>query len=139
MGGGVALSAVAARPALFDALALSSPVSSSAGDVYRRWVRGNNPLDARVRATYGRPATRPTFWRKASSRSYVHRVDVPVQVHHGTADPVCPIRWSGKTVAALRGAGQTVEYYRYPGEDHTFGPGWPAMAQRLGDFFDAHV
>jgi len=139
MGGGVALSAVSARPALFDALALYSPISSSAGDVYRRWVRGNDPLDARVRATYGRPATRPVLWRKASSRSFVHRVDVPVQVHHGTADPVCPVRWSGKTVAALRQAGQTVEYYRYPGEDHTFGPGWPAMAQRLGDFFDAHV
>ena len=139
MGGGVALNAVAARPRLVDALALYSPISSSAGDVYRRWVRGNERLDARVQAAYGRPATRPRLWRRASGRSYAHRVDVPVQVHHGTADSICPVRWSGRTVAALRAAGQTVQYHRYPGEDHRFEEAWPLMAQRLGDFLDANV
>jgi dipeptidyl aminopeptidase/acylaminoacyl peptidase len=139
MGGGVALNAVAARPGLVDALALYSPVSSSAGDTYRRWVRGTGELDARVRSAYGRPATRPRFWHDISARSFVDRVDVPVQVHHGGADTVCPAAWSRSTVAALRGAGQTVSYFEYAGEGHGFGPSWPVLSRRLGDFFDEHV
>jgi dipeptidyl aminopeptidase/acylaminoacyl peptidase len=60
-------------------------------------------------------------------------------VHHGVADPVCPVSWSRATVAALRRAGQSVEYFEYPGEDHRFDQGWPAMAERVAGFLDDHV
>jgi uncharacterized protein len=139
MGGGVALNAVAARPGLVDALVLYSPLSSRAGDNYRRWVVGRPYLDRKVRAAYGRPVENPGFWSRASARRFAHRIDVPVQVHHGTADAVCPVRWSGATVAALRRAGQTVEYHRYPGEGHRFDEAWPVMADRVVRFFDDHV
>jgi uncharacterized protein len=139
MGGGVALNAVAARPGLVDALVLYSPLSSQAGDNYRRWVAGRPHLDSKVRAAYGRPVERPLFWQRASARSYAHRIDAPVQVHHGTDDAVCPVQWSGATVAALRRAGQTVEYHRYPGEGHRFDGAWPVMADRVVRFFDEHV
>jgi dipeptidyl aminopeptidase/acylaminoacyl peptidase len=139
MGGGVALNAVVARPGLVDAVVLYSPVSSRAADNYRRWVRGRGALDQKVRAAFGRPADNPRFWARASARRYSHRVDVPVQVHHGTADEVCPIAWSRATVAALRRAGQAVEFHRYRGEEHRFHDGWPAMAVRMADFFDQHV
>ncbi len=139
MGGGVALSAVEARPDLFDALVLYSPVSSSASDNYERWVAGTGALDSRVVGTYGAPEDSPRFWGEASPRSYVDRIDVPVQVHHGTADEVCPVWWSRTTVAALRRAGQTVEYYEYPGEEHRFEAAWSLMAQRAGDFLDDNV
>jgi dipeptidyl aminopeptidase/acylaminoacyl peptidase len=139
MGGGVALSAVEARPALFDALVLYSPVSSSAPDNYGRWVAGQGALDSRVLATYGAPEENPTFWREASARNYVDRIDVPVQVHHGTADEVCPVWWSRTTVAALSRAGQTVEYHEYPGEEHRFDRAWSLMAQRAGGFLGENV
>ena len=139
MGGGVAMNAVAARPGLVDALVLYSAVSSSAADNYERWVAGGGDLDERVLATYGAPAENPVFWREASARSYVQRIDVPVQVHHGTADAVCPVGWSRATVAALRRAGQTVEYYEYPGEGHRFEKAWPRMADRVARFLDEHV
>jgi dipeptidyl aminopeptidase/acylaminoacyl peptidase len=139
MGGGVAMNAVVARPGLVDALVLYSAVSSSAADNYERWVAGRGDLDDRVLETYGAPAESPVFWREASARHYVGRIDVPVQVHHGTADTVCPIDWSRATVAALRGAGQTVEYYEYPGEGHRFEEAWPLMADRVARFLDEHV
>lgn len=139
MGGGVALNALAARPGLVDAVALYAPVSSSAQDNYDRWAARRDDLAARVQAAYGAPADNPEFWREASARTYFDRISVPVQVHHGTADPVCPVRWSRATVAALREAGQTVDYHEYPGEDHRFDEGWPLMMQRMTAFLDAHV
>ncbi len=139
MGGGVALAAVAARPDLVDALVLYSPVSSDAADSYRRWVVAEPGLDARVRAAYGTPEENPELWRRAGVRNYLDRVEVPVQVHHGTADEVCPVTWSRATVAALRDAGQTVEYFEYPGEGHRFDAGWPTMARRVAAFLDRHV
>jgi dipeptidyl aminopeptidase/acylaminoacyl peptidase len=139
MGGGVALNAVVARPGLVDALVLYSPVSSSAVDNYARWVAGRGDLDERVLATYGSPDGDPELWREMSARSYLRRVDVPVQVHHGTADAVCPVEWSRATVAALRRAGQTVDYHEYPGEGHRFDEGWPLMAERIARFLDQNL
>lgn len=139
MGGGVALSAVAARPDLVDALVLYAPVSSSAADNYERWVAGSGDLEDRVLATYGSPSGNPLFWQEASVRNYLDRVDVPVQVHHGLADAVCPAAWSRATVAALRREGQTVEYYDYPGEGHRFQAAWPKMAHRMAEFLDENL
>lgn len=139
MGGGVALQAVAARPRLFDALVLYAPVSSLASDNYQRWVAGKGDLDARVLSTYGAPQDNPRFWQEASVRSYLRRVDAPVQVHHGLADTVCPVAWSRATVEALRRAGQSVEYFEYPGERHRFDESWPVMATRIADFLDDNV
>lgn len=139
MGGGVALAAAAARPALVDAVVLSSPVSSSAVDNFHRWVTPGSPLDTRVRATYGAPEDDPGFWQEASVRGYLHRVEVPVSVHHGTADTVTPVGWSRATVAALREAGQSVEYFEYPGEGHRLDEAWATMARRTTEFLDRHL
>lgn len=139
MGGGVAQAAVEARPGFVDALVLYSSVSSRAADNYAHWVEGNSPLDEKVLATYGAPQDNPRFWREASPRAYVDRVDLPVQVHHGTSDPVCPPRWSRATVAALRGAGVDVRLYEYPGETHRIDRGWPLMMRRVVRFLKANV
>jgi dipeptidyl aminopeptidase/acylaminoacyl peptidase len=139
MGGGVALNAVAARPGLVDAVVLHSSVSSSAGDNFSRWVEGSGDLERRVVDAYGRPEESPVFWRRASARAYAHRIDVPVQLHHGTADPICPVAWSRATAAALRAAGQSVALVEYPGQVHTFDEAWPAMMERTGGFLDRHL
>jgi dipeptidyl aminopeptidase/acylaminoacyl peptidase len=134
MGGGVVLDALVARPHLVDAAVLYSPVSSLASDNYRRWVADDPALRARVDAAYGSPTTDPRFYRQASARTYFDRVDVPVQVDHGTADPTCPVSWSRATVAALRADGKDATLYEYPGEDHRFGRSWPRFMHRAVTF-----
>jgi len=134
MGGGVVLDALVARPHLAKAAVLYSPVSTLAADNYERWVARNPALRARVTAAYGTPATRPELWREASSRGYLSRIAVPVQVDHGTADPVCPVRWSEATVRALRAAGKDVTLYEYPGEDHRFDRSWTLFMHRAIEF-----
>jgi uncharacterized protein len=139
MGGGVVLNALAARPHLAEAAVLYSPVSSRAEDNYDRWVRPDAALRGRVSSAFGSPVSRPGLWRQAGSRSYLDRIDVPGQIHHGTADTVCPVRWSEGTAAALRRVGGDVELYEYPGEDHRFGRSWPLFMHRAVVFLRASL
>ena len=139
MGGGVVLNALAARPHLAQAAVLYSPVSSSAADDYQRWVVRNPSLRRRVVAAYGTPASRPAFWRQASSRTYLERVAVPIQIDHGTADQMCPLHWSEATTSALRAAGKDVTLYEYPGERHRFDGSWPTFMHRAVTFLRARL
>ena len=139
MGGGVVLNALVAQPHLAKAAVLYSPVSSSAADNYQRWVRGDRSLRHRVVAAYGTPERRPAFWRQASSRSYLDRVAVPLQIDHGTADRVCPARWSEATTAALRADGKDVTLHEYPGEGHRFDRSWPLFMHRAITFLRAQL
>lgn len=139
MGGGVALNAVAAQPDLVDALVLYAPVSSSAVDTFDRWVRGNERLGRQVVETYGLPEDNPDVWQEASSRSYLGRIDVPVQIHHGTADDICPVTWSRETAFAMLTAGVAAELFEYPGEGHAFDAAWSLFMRRSVAFLDEHV
>lgn len=139
MGGGVALQAAVARPDLFDVLVLHSPVSSRAADNFRRWVGSGTPLERKVLDTYGAPAENRRFWREASARAYVDRVTAPVQIHHGAADPVCPVAWSRATARALRRAGKDAALHEYPGESHRIDAAWPTMMRRTTAFLDQHL
>ncbi|MGA9748988.1 MAG: alpha/beta fold hydrolase, partial [Nocardioides sp.] len=134
MGGGVALNALVARPGLVSAAVLYSPVSTLAGDNYNRWVRPDPDLAARVQDVYGDPARRPRLWASASARSFLGRLALPVQIHHGIADRVCPVGWSRATTGALRAAGGDVTLYEYPGEDHRFDRSWTLFMQRTLTF-----
>lgn len=138
MGGGAALQALATRPRLFRSAVLSSPLSSRAADTFHRWVEPGTPLFDRVVAGYGRPHDAPDFWRDASVRRWFRRVQVPVLIHHGTADDVCPVRWSRRTAEALRrdGAGAQLRVYR--GQGHRFiGSAWGQMMARTVRVYDA--
>jgi dipeptidyl aminopeptidase/acylaminoacyl peptidase len=139
MGGGVVLNALVARPHLARAAVLYSPVSSLAADNYRRWVVPDPALRARVESAFGTPTSRPAFWRSASARSYLDRIDVPLQIDHGTSDPVCPVRWSEATSRELKALGKDVTLYEYPGEDHRFGRAWPRFMHRTVTFLHAQL
>ncbi|MEO5710821.1 MAG: alpha/beta fold hydrolase [Nocardioidaceae bacterium] len=139
MGGGVVLNALVARPHLAQAAVLYSPVSSLASDNYRRWVVPNDSLRQRVEDAYGTPTSNPGFWDLASSRGYLDRVAVPIQIDHGTSDPVCPFRWSKATTRALQAAGKDVTLYEYPGEDHRFDRSWATFMHRAVVFLRAQL
>ncbi len=139
MGGGVVLNALVARPHLAQAAVLYSPVSSLAADNYRRWVVPDPSLRQRVEDAYGTPSSNPAFWRHASSRTYLDRVAVPIQIDHGTADPMCPVRWSEATARALKAAGKDVTLSEYPGEDHRFDRSWAKFMHRAVTFLRAEL
>ena len=130
MGGGVALQAAIARPDLFDAVELYAPVSSLASDNLQQFQAWSPGLTARVVGTFGTPTSHRQFWSEASARNYVDRLTMPVRIHHGTADIVCPSRWSEATVAAMRSAGVDAKLTLWRGEGHRFERRWPAFNRR---------
>ena len=139
MGGGVALQAVVARPGLFRALELYSPVSSLAADDYHHFAEGDAALRERVIDGFGTPGTRPRLWAQMSSRDYFARIRIPVQVNHGTADQICPFGWSVATTAALRHAGVHATLIPYAGEQHRFGRLWPRLRATMLGYWRSHL
>jgi dienelactone hydrolase len=68
-------------------------------------------------------------------------VDVPIQVHHGRSDDVCPVRWSRATVKALEAGGNRhVTMRGYPGQEHRFtGKSWRRFMTRSIAFLRAEL
>ncbi len=140
MGGGVTLNALVVQPDVVDAAVIYASVSSNTVDNHSKWTRGQRPdLAAQIETAYGSPEENPQFWAEASPRTYADRIEVPVLVHHGTADATCPIEWADATVAALQQAGTDVTYQRYPGEGHAFSAAWADSMATTVAFFRQHL
>lgn len=88
---------------------------------------------------FGTPAQNPQFWRSISANSYLDELSGPLQLHHGTADPVVPTLFSLLLHQQLRSAQQPGEYYTYLGDDHNISASFPLAMERTLAFFDEHV
>jgi dipeptidyl aminopeptidase/acylaminoacyl peptidase len=142
MGGGVVYNVLAAAPGLVDAAVVFAPVSSLAADNFNRWVRFDpqrGGVSRRILRRYGAPEDNRRFWRQASPRPYFDRVTEPLLLHHGTADDVCPIRWSRATMRALERADVDARMLTYPGEPHAFIALWPSSMRRTVRFLERHL
>ncbi|MCC6455865.1 MAG: alpha/beta fold hydrolase [Caldilineaceae bacterium] len=94
---------------------------------------------AEVLAEYGTPEENPLFWRSISSNSYVSDLSGPIQLHHGGGDLVVPPAFSSFLQADILEAGGEVEYYTYPGDDHSLSTNFTLAMGRSLAFFDAQV
>ena len=129
MGGNVTFNALVARPGL-------------AADNWRQFYQPSedrSDVNARMARTYGLPAESPEFWRAASPRRYLDRLEQPVLMHHGALDDSCPLAWSRATVRAMREQGQRVRLATYAGEGHTLYAQWPRSMMRTTAFFDQNL
>ncbi|MEU4455194.1 alpha/beta fold hydrolase [Nocardioides sp. NPDC023903] len=140
MGGGVVMNALVAQPGLVRAGVTYASVSSDIVDNINRWAVPSRPDEvARLYRQYGDPETEPEFWEGLSARTYFDRIEVPLQMHHGTNDESCPIRWAYTTRDLLETAGVRHRLWVYPGEQHAFGPQWDLSIRRVIGFLDRHL
>lgn len=140
MGGGVTLNAIVAEPDLVDAAVVFASVSSSFVDNLRQFTEPNRPDGARAfYDRHGTPQGNPRFYDGLSSRTYFDRVEVPVLLHHGTADDTCPPEWSRATDRLLTRAGADSTLVEWPGEGHAFGPRFADSMRRTVAFLRRHL
>ena len=66
------------------------------------------------------PFTDTERYRERSPLSYADRIDVPLLVMHGEADPVVPVEQSIRLADRVRSAGGDVELHLFEGEGHGF-------------------
>jgi dipeptidyl aminopeptidase/acylaminoacyl peptidase len=89
------------------------------------WVRalqGASPaLKASDRVEYGdiREQKWQAFYAENSPINLAEDIQVPLLVQHGANDPRDPVSESDRLVAAIRDAGGSVEYLRFPDEGHS--------------------
>jgi dipeptidyl aminopeptidase/acylaminoacyl peptidase len=161
MGGGVATKALTIDPRIRAAV-LYAPNSGDDADLIARWGPGCLPgqtqetarcnpgevilpdLPPEIVAAYLAAADDPALLRQIAPIYYLDRINVPVQIHIGTADgaelSATPPEWSYKLHEAMAAAGVPVELFTYVGQGHLFtGDAWTEMIGRSADFFDAYV
>ncbi len=88
---------------------------------------------------YGSPETNPDFWASISPIRYVADLSGPLQLHHGEEDKSVPPAFSESLYQAALEAGQEVELYTYPGNDHNLSQSFSTAMQRSIDFFDRYL
>jgi dipeptidyl aminopeptidase/acylaminoacyl peptidase len=116
--GGYMVNAVlGAYPGVFDAGVSMVGVSD--------WVRAlqdaSPALKASDRIEYGdiHEQEWQAFYEKNSPINLVEDIRVPLLVQHGANDPRDPVSESDRFVTAIRDAGGSVEYLRFPDEGHS--------------------
>jgi dipeptidyl aminopeptidase/acylaminoacyl peptidase len=62
-------------------------------------------------------------------------INIPIQLHQGTADPLVPKAWSDLLAKTLKDKGKSVQYYTYPGANHSLNPGWDVVVARDVEWF----
>lgn len=137
MGAGLALNVLVARPGLVSSAMLLSPTSSDIVDN----LEGISSAGGRA-AIYGRfgtPGESPGFYRALSASTFVDRITEPVAIQHGDSDDVCPLAWSERTVALLRGAGVDAGLSVYEGEEHVFGASYEQSIRETVAFVAANL
>jgi uncharacterized protein len=145
MGGGITLQAIVAG-ADVKAAVLYGTVTAFEDERYEarisRWpssASANSPAQ-QFADRYGTPDEAPEVYERMSAGNYLDRVDVPVLIHHGDADPTTPIEWTYAIEEGLRAAGKDVEMHVYSGAGHSFqGYYFDMMMGRTLEFFDQHV
>ncbi|NJL03615.1 MAG: prolyl oligopeptidase family serine peptidase [Chloroflexaceae bacterium] len=88
-------------------------------DYYRRYnASGGNPGTDTWPFP---PSANPDAYRRVSPLYAMDVVQAPVQLHHGTLDPVVDISASVQIADTLRSLTKNVEFYVYEGSGHLFG------------------
>lgn len=90
-------------------------------------------------AQFGTPEQNPAFWDSISANSYVADLSGPLQLHYGTEDEDVPTQFSETLAQEIRGLGDTVELYSYPGDNHNISNHFDQAMKRTIEFFDRYL
>ena len=147
MGGYITARAMVVSPDI-KAGVIWSGVVASYEDLLQLWTLGAeiglipesvHRWGTQLLAQFGTPADDPAFWASLSANSYVRDLSGPIQLHHGSGDTVVPLAFSNLLLDDISGAGGAVEYFMYPGDDHSLTTSFDTAMARSIAFFDAHV
>lgn len=163
MGGGITTKILTLESPVRAAV-LYAPNSADDADLIARWGYGcigdiaagelletcnsadviPESLPAEVIAAYVESAQNPEKMREIAPYYHLDSVDVPVQIHIGSADGdyigSTPPEWSYKLNQALIEAGAQVGMFVYQNQRHSFtGDAWLLFMERAAAFFDENL
>jgi dipeptidyl aminopeptidase/acylaminoacyl peptidase len=147
MGGYLTLRAMVVTPDI-KAGVIWSGVVASYEDLLQMWTVGAeiglipesvHRWGTELLAEFGTPQSDPQFWAALSANSYVRDLSGPIQLHHGSGDLVVPLAFSNLLLDDIAAVDGGVEYYMYPGDDHSLTASFDTAMARSLAFFDTNV
>jgi dipeptidyl aminopeptidase/acylaminoacyl peptidase len=108
--------------------AASQPIPTFARGWRANWVE-----------QYGSPEDNPEFWSGLSANSYLADLSGPLQLHHGTVDEDVPWEFSQSLYDQAVAAGQEIEFYIYPGDNHNLSGFFSTAMARTIAFYDQYL
>jgi uncharacterized protein len=88
---------------------------------------------------YGQPNSNPAFWNGIDPTTNLALITAPLQLDVGSSDEEVPPVFSEELQTKMKTAGNTVEFYSYPGSDHNISQGFDLAMQRSVDFMDKYL
>jgi dipeptidyl aminopeptidase/acylaminoacyl peptidase len=115
-------------------------------DLFTRWNPGGRYTPAApgsfvysLEQEFGSVESNPGFWNSISANAYLHDLNGPIQLHHGTADSEVPLEFSEMLYNEMLQANQTVEFYIYEGDNHNISNDFTQAMNRTIEFFDRYL
>lgn len=146
MGAGLTLQTLATTDGI-RAAALLGTVTGRETERYEarlnRWSRDSGAaargLDS-FSERYGTPESAPESVDRMSVINFLDTVDIPIIMHHGDEDNICPLRWANEIRERLVSHGKHVDFHLYPDAGHVFrDDSFDVMIERTDRFFRTHM
>lgn len=137
LGGLVALNTAVIAPELFSAVALIAPASTDLWANVEQFVPPDDPARREIVARHGTPETAPGHWADLSPVTFAERLDMPVVIVQGTADPVISRASTEATRERLADAGVDAELTWIDHADHVLDPAWDEGFASVVEFLAA--
>ncbi len=74
---------------------------------------------------------------QVSADQYWQKVQAPIQIHQGGADPLVPLSWSTKFTNQMKELNKEVTYYTYPDGNHNLKQNWDEVVEKDLEFFNS--
>ncbi len=114
MGGDIVLRVLTISSDIKAAVLYASLSGDEAKNSQLLWQISGNP-DFKTEAL-----TSPDILKKISPSNYYQYINAPIQLFHGTADPVVPVSFAQETCSALTRVGVNINCMYFTGEGHSF-------------------
>jgi uncharacterized protein len=88
---------------------------------------------------FGLPANNAAFWDAISPNAHLETISGPLQIHHGSADPIVPVEFSRMLYNEMLDAKRTVYYHEHEGDDHNISHHFGLAMDLTLAFFDAYL
>lgn len=137
-GGYMAMAGATMSPDLYKCAVAGAGVSDLNAMI--KWEKEQGGADSRAVVYWTARMGNDEQARKASPVAYVDAVKIPVLLIHGERDSVVPIEQSEIFEKALKAAGKTVTFIRFPDQEHSFDDKeWVDMFKHVEAFLAANI